>query len=94
VHLHGKNANLELFRQPDTSLSERVENPAGDFSKTGLKHFCMEVEDIEQELQRLAKVDIKPVTGMETARSLAGARYIFFRDPDGNGVELLEPGKE
>ncbi|MDH3443193.1 MAG: VOC family protein [Deltaproteobacteria bacterium] len=53
----------------------------------GYMHFCVVVDNLEQALDHLAKIDVKP------ARKFLGRaqqRIAFISDPDGNSIELME----
>lgn len=59
----------------------------------GYQHFCVVVDDLEQALAHLAKMNVKP------DRKFIGRaqqRIAFIADPDGNSIELMEipPGSE
>lgn len=92
VHLIGESGNIELLWQPDVKAQALPEHAPGDFSVAGLKHLCIETDDIERDISRLKNKGIKPATELTEARSLPNTRLIFFRDPDGNGVELMQLG--
>jgi len=53
----------------------------------GYVHFCLVIENLEQALDHLAKMNIKP------DRKFIGRaqqRIAFITDPDGNSIELME----
>ncbi|MGH7872016.1 MAG: VOC family protein [Candidatus Binatia bacterium] len=53
----------------------------------GYIHFCLLVDSLEQALQHLAKIDVKP------ERQFIGRAHqniAFISDPDGNSIELME----
>jgi lactoylglutathione lyase len=53
----------------------------------GYLHFCVLVDDLEQALGHLAKMNVKP------ERKFIGRaqqRIAFISDPDGNSIELME----
>jgi lactoylglutathione lyase len=53
----------------------------------GYLHFCLVVDDLEQALDHLAKMNVKP------ERKFIGRakqRIAFISDPDGNSIELME----
>jgi catechol 2,3-dioxygenase-like lactoylglutathione lyase family enzyme len=53
----------------------------------GYIHFCLVLDDLEQALEHLAKMNIKP------ERKFIGRakqRIAFISDPDGNSIELME----
>jgi len=53
----------------------------------GYLHFCLLVDDLEQALDHLGKINVMP------ARKFigrAGQRIAFISDPDGNSIELMQ----
>ncbi len=48
------------------------------------RHLACSVTGIDQIIKRLERADV-PYT-----RSKSGRAAVFFRDPDGNGIELIE----
>jgi len=53
----------------------------------GYIHFCLVLDNLEQALEHLAKMNIKP------ERKFIGRakqRIAFVSDPDGNSIELME----
>lgn len=88
-HLRDQETGIELFWTPDMEKVSVTNESAGGIKQSGLKHICFQTADLEQEITRLDGVGIKPATEIENARSL-NAKYIFFRDPDGNWVELMQ----
>jgi len=59
---------------------------------TGLSHVCLEVEDMEAELARLAELGITPETPPK--RATDGNLQAWIRDPEGGRVELMELSPE
>jgi lactoylglutathione lyase len=56
---------------------------------SGYGHIALSVEDIDANLERLAKVGIEPEKPPYTVRE-GGSRLCFVRDPDGYRIELVE----
>lgn len=48
------------------------------------RHLALEIEDLDAALAALA------AAGIDYTLSRSGRRALFCRDPDGNGIELLE----
>lgn len=48
------------------------------------RHIAMVVDNIDEFTARLEQA------GVEVSRSRSGRRALFCRDPDGNGIELIE----
>ena len=62
-------------------------------STLGLNYLTLFVKDMDQALARLKKADVKTLG--ETPVVMGGKTQLMtFRDPDGNFIELIGPGKE
>src|ERR1043166_7234911 len=68
-----------------TEGKQRVVQPAGAI---GYLHFCLLVDDLNQALEHLAQMNVKPGRGPFTGR--AGQQIAFVSDPDGNVIELMQ----
>ena len=53
----------------------------------GYLHFCLLVDNLEQALDHLAKMDVKP---QRKFIGRADQRIAFITDPDGNSIELMQ----
>ena len=73
---------LELFIKPDAPA--RVDNPEA----LGLRHLAFYVENIDEAVAWLNSrgVETEPVR----EDKINGGRFTFFKDPDGQPLELLE----
>jgi catechol 2,3-dioxygenase-like lactoylglutathione lyase family enzyme len=63
-------------------------NDAADPTDVGYPHLCLEVDDIEavyEELEEHVGFLSQPGSATES-----GATIVYFRDPDGNLIELIE----
>lgn len=63
----------------------------------GHMHLCIEVDDIDAEVQRLKGAELgiefrssAPVTVPESFSDFKGERYIYLRTPDGSTLELFQ----
>ena len=76
---------LELFGNGNATESDR-----GGEQAVGFKHFAFEIPKLEPFIDALRAdgVDIDPIR--EVPFLAPGARIVFFRDPEGNIVELME----
>ena len=76
---------VEFFQSKNVGPDER-----GGEHKIGFKHLCFDVADVEAKAAQLeaAGVDIDPV--IDCGDVLPGLSVCFFRDPEGNVVELME----
>ena len=61
---------------------------AAEGGEIGYKHICFLVDDVDAEHARLKGRNVE--FDMEPATVDAGLRIAFFRDPDGNRVELMQ----
>lgn len=84
-HLRATLPRLELFSFPDPP--PRVTNPEA----RGLRHLALVIDNLDQELTRLAALGIpaEPVRIDDTLLG-RGKRYTFIRDPDDLPIELYE----
>ena len=78
----GTHSCIELFSFPDSPP-----RPSGPEAQ-GLRHLAFSVPDLDAVVAHLRreKVDVEPVRIDEHT----GARFTFFRDPDGLPLELYE----
>jgi glyoxylase I family protein len=78
----GEHACIELFSFP--SSPARISNPEA----AGLRHLALATDDLDAELKHLAACGVthEPVRIDEHT----GARFTFFKDPDGLPIELYE----
>ena len=53
----------------------------------GYLHFCLLVDDLEQALEHLATMNVKP---QRKFIGRAEQRIAFISDPDGNSIELMQ----
>ncbi len=74
---------LEMFQSSDPSAK------AGE-QTVGLGHLAFEVEKIEPAIAALQAdgIDVEPI--IDCNDLVAGMRVVFFNDPEGNRLELME----
>lgn len=72
---------IELF----TNGQEKTPMAA---SATGYQHFCLAVDDLNQMLDHLAHMNVRPERPPRMGRS--HYRIAFVADPDGNVIELMQ----
>jgi catechol 2,3-dioxygenase-like lactoylglutathione lyase family enzyme len=56
----------------------------------GLDHLALEVDDIEAAIAELERRGVRFTGPLVTARTLVGARYRGFTDPDGNVLYIIQ----
>jgi glyoxylase I family protein len=81
---------LELF---STDREKTVAMQGGE-QPVGFKHFAFDVPKIEPILESLATEGIEPHYRRDCDDICPGLRIAFFRDPEGNIVELMEGYKD
>lgn len=76
---------IELFQAPESASGLR-----GEKQRVGFWHLAFEVENLEEMIAKLNAGGIE--TGeIEDCSSLAeGLRVCFFKDPEGNELEIME----
>ena len=83
LRVGGQNIEIFEFSEPIPKAPE-VQRPVCDH---GISHFCVEVDDLEQEYERLK------AAGVEfhcAPQPFGNMKSTYARDPDGNVFELLE----
>jgi len=80
---------LELFSAPAPARSqEAAEAPVG------FKHIAFEVSDIAAAVAGLKADGIETDDIIDCSSIIPGLRICFFRDPDGNRIELMQGYKD
>ncbi|MCL6442512.1 MAG: VOC family protein [Alicyclobacillus sp.] len=81
------------FPGSDDKVIELIEGYNPNLPAEGLvHHVAFTVNDIEAETARLRALNVKFLDeGITTLRN--GARYIFFEGPNGEHLELFQPGE-
>jgi catechol 2,3-dioxygenase-like lactoylglutathione lyase family enzyme len=83
--LKAPNAFLELFEY--TAPAPQAQDSKRGVNEQGYTHFCLQVEDIHGEYERLQKAGM---TFHAPPQDLNGAIATYGRDPFGNVIELYE----
>lgn len=91
----GKSNEFIMLRSGDCCL-EFVPAPAGTPGETrggeqaiGLKHLAFNIEKLETAIDELKKDGITP-DPIITIANIPGLRICFFKDPEGNILEMME----
>jgi catechol 2,3-dioxygenase-like lactoylglutathione lyase family enzyme len=83
---------LELFEfkrhKPLPKYRKTLDN---DLATLGVKHFSVEVSDIEGVYRKFKKAQVAFATGMRVFDN--GRQYFFIKDPDGILVEVMEANR-
>lgn len=82
----GDHGEVELFEQPATRL---MPEGASDPRRVGLKHFAMEVDDVEAVWTELEAKGVKSF-GTPLFRQPNGPKACHFLDPDGVILEIVQ----
>ncbi|MCE0498551.1 MAG: VOC family protein [Methylacidiphilales bacterium] len=77
---------LEMF-QADRA---KAGDAKGGEQTVGFKHLAFDVPKLEPVIEGLKADGIVPDPIIELPQLLAGFRIVFFRDPEGNILELME----
>jgi lactoylglutathione lyase len=81
--------SLEVFEfQNSDEVPDYRKGLPSDLRVHGTKHFALRVKDVNESVEDLRKQGVEFV--MEPVIGGSGRRYVFFRDPDGILVELIE----
>ncbi len=70
-----------------SNYSRAAKHAASPADLIGYLHFCLQVDNLEQALEHLARMNVKP------ERKFIGRaqqRIAFISDLDGNSIELME----
>jgi glyoxylase I family protein len=76
---------LELFTSGKATEAER-----GGEQAIGFKHLAIDVPKLEPVIEGLRADGIEPDPIKDISHVIPGARIVFFRDPEGNIIELME----
>lgn len=79
---------IELFAVPPGTTGEGGQQPVG------FKHLAFEVESLEQKIRDLNADGIRTDGIIDCSGILPGMRVCFFRDPEGNILEMMEGWKD
>ncbi len=92
AHLMLNNVILELF-----CYANHTKNPPitldKDLRTTGIKHFGLSVDSIEQAKEEVIKAGLAKDT-LEIKKGRTGISYFFIRDPDDNFVEIVQDDRK
>ena len=77
--------SLEFFTADPKSAGQ-----TGGEQPVGFKHIAFEVPDIEKTVAAIQADGIKTDKILDCSSNIPGLRVCFFRDPDGNWLELMQ----
>ena len=85
----------EIFELPGSSeMPGSRRDTATDLRVHGLKHVALAVEDLEAFVAELGGRGVEFATGVLDVPNSGGERFAFFRDNNGNLIELYQPVPE
>jgi catechol 2,3-dioxygenase-like lactoylglutathione lyase family enzyme len=95
LDLEGVQGTVAVLKRPQLEVElfgfispqPRQGDPRRPVCDHGITHFCIAVENIEEEYERLKQAGARPHCA---PLDFGTARATYVRDPDGNVVELLE----
>jgi glyoxylase I family protein len=91
VNYHNPVSKTSFVKAPDGSMLEIIssdgERGPGATKTPGLRHLAIEVDDFQQDYARLKASGVEFMT--EPAVS-GGNSVVFFKDPDGNILHLIQ----
>lgn len=86
---------VEIFELRDSSpMPDKRREPATNLSVHGRKHVALAVEDLEAVVAELGGRGVEFATGVDDVPGSGGERFAFFRDNNGNLMELYQPVPE
>jgi glyoxylase I family protein len=80
---------LEFFPTAPNAASQR-----GGEQIVGFKHLAFEVDDIERKVRDLQADGVETGAIMDCSGLVPGLRICFFKDPEGNILEIMEGWKD
>lgn len=87
--LQGPGAAIELFEFAAPDAGHATRDHASSIARSGYTHLCLEVDDVDTEVDRLTAVGM--TFWAAPVADPTGRRMIYGKDPDGNIVELVQP---
>ncbi|MDT7017652.1 VOC family protein [Levilactobacillus namurensis] len=91
VHLDNINIDILEYVEPKSSTASYSNE------QVSAMHMCFEVDDIQAAVERLKKLGVEPegepmyFTEDDGLKNGLGTGVVYFQDPDGAHLELIEP---
>lgn len=82
---------IELIERAGSARTRTYTDPMDVLRAQGYGHWALEVEDLDDEYARLTGAGAQPVWPPADAVR-PGARFGYVKDPEGNLIELIQPG--
>ena len=91
VNYHSEKSRTYFVRTKDHSMLEIILADTApqpqNFTEAGLRHLALTTDDFDADYARLKAAKVKFLTEAEVR---GGNRVVFFHDPDGNIVHLIQ----
>lgn len=91
VFEYAKGYQLELIQYLEPPNPNTYGEPVNSL---GQVHISFKVDDIEKEIERMSKLGVEFVGGndceVNAEGPLKGWKWVYFKDPDGTNLELIE----
>lgn len=93
ANLHLDNLNMDILEY----VVPKSEKANYENDQISAMHLCFEVDDLEAAIKRLAEIGIEPegepiyFEEADGLKSGFGTGVVYFKDPDGTNLELIEP---
>lgn len=88
---YGEGFQVELIHYLEPESPNTYGEPVNSL---GQIHISFKVDDIEKEIARMSKMGVKFVGGndyeVNADGPLKGWKWVYFKDPDGTNLELIE----
>jgi glyoxylase I family protein len=89
-----RSANANFVKAPDGTMIEIIhaegDRAAATLKSAGLRHLALTVSDFDQVYQGLVASNVHFVSEPQESK---GTRTVFFTDPEGNYLHLLQRAK-
>jgi glyoxylase I family protein len=91
----GKPNQLVMLKLGSVRLELHPIDPAnadqkGGEQSVGFKHLAFDAPKLELAIESLRTDGIEPDPVIDISKHIPGCRVVFFRDPEGNVIELME----
>jgi glyoxylase I family protein len=91
INYHSPTSKTTFVKAPNGSMFEIIlsqgERPAQTMKTPGLRHLAIAVDDFDSAYAALRNKAVQFVTEPETSK---GNRVVFFTDPEGNLLHLIQ----
>lgn len=89
VRMQTANGERLKFLCPATP-PDRDAHPPWLLARAGLAYLTFIIDDLDAQLARLRAADVEIMSQNPPVTNRPGIRVVFFRDPEGNALELVQ----